>query len=122
MRWLPLIAFSPLVMVGGCISLHEGNAAASREEITAHFRRQLHADALELTAEGRDQFAGSGRNQTGPFTIRVKREHDRINFEGVYTGSVQGGFNGTWIWSREFHAFPGYRQHTSSQEDTFNTF
>src|SRR5258708_7924087 len=102
MRAMKSLALLPLFLVVGCIHVNldiahvnENSRTASKDQITEHLVGQLHCQSLELRETGPNAFSGDGKNDTGPFTITVTREGDKVRFQGAYTGDAHGTFGGS---------------------------
>ncbi len=105
MRCLKLIALLPVLLLPACVHVHESSANANIEQIKTHLMAQLHCQSLELVPDGKNSFSGNGKNDSGPFTIHVKREKEKIVFEGAYTANAK--FNGTASWTKNYYSFGG---------------
>lgn len=108
------LAFLLLVTVCGCVHIHEDSGIASKEQIQAHLAAQLHCQRLDLREEGRNHFSGTGRNDTGEFTLHVTREGRTISFHGAYLEPGRGTFSGSAAWTKNVNSALGFDSSTES--------
>ena len=115
MRFLKFAVLAPLVLLLGCVHIHESSATATKDQIQARLKAQLHCQFLELHERGSHGYLGTGKNDTGEFTIEVNREAEVIKFHGVYTPPSQGTFSGSASWSKKVNA--GFGVHRAFESD-----
>jgi len=84
MRSKSWLVLPVLLVLQGCVCVHKNSATATTNEIRQHLSSQLHCQALELREGNKNQLSGTGKNDTGEFTIEVTREGEQIKFHGVY--------------------------------------
>jgi hypothetical protein len=99
MRFTMLLVLLLVMLFQGCVYIHQSSGTASMNEIRQHLISQLHCRALELSEIDRNRFSGTGRNDTGEFTIEVHREGEQIKFHGVYKEPAKGTFSGSASWN-----------------------
>jgi hypothetical protein len=121
MRVLRFLVILPLVILCGCVHINENSATASQERIQAHLSAQLHCRTLDLKENSKDSFSGTGKNDTGEFTIDVTREGMAIAFHGVYKEPAKGTFSGSASWSKRVDAAFGFHKNGESTQDSLGT-
>jgi hypothetical protein len=123
MHLLKFVALLTLVILAGCVHINEGSRSANLEQIKAHLKRQLHCQALDLQENTKNTFSGTGRNDTGGFTITATREKETIIFHGVYVYSEpsKGTFSGSAIWSKQVNSAFGFHKSKESAQDSLGT-
>src|SRR5689334_2045191 len=118
---LKIGALLPLLLLLGCVHIHDNSTTADMARIQAHLVSQLHCQRLDLWPTGEEQFAGTGKTEQGEFTIQVTREREKISFQGVYTGQTQGGFSGSASWSKNVNAFIGFHKASQSVQTSVSS-
>ncbi|EEF57699.1 hypothetical protein [Pedosphaera parvula] len=121
MRVLRFLVLLPLVIMFGCVHVNENSATASQEQIKAHLAAQLHCQTLELEQNSKDSFSGTGKNETGEFTIKVIRQGTTIAFHGVYVAPATGTFSGSACWSKSVNSTFGFHKTSQSTQDSLGT-
>lgn len=111
----------PLVVVLGCVHIHEDSACASKEQIKNHLAAQLHCQCLELKENGRDNFSGTGKNDTGEFAINVARQGGNIAFHGAYLEPAKGTFSGSSSWRKNVNSGFGIHIRSESSRGSLGT-
>jgi hypothetical protein len=109
------------ILMSGCVYIHQGSGVADTSEIRQHLVSQLHCEALELSRSDRDHFSGTGRNDTGEFTIAVQREGEQIKFHGVYKEPAKGTFSGSASWNKSVRGFLGVHKSKVSEQSSMGT-
>jgi len=121
MRFTTLVVLPLVLLFQGCVYIHQSSGVAHTSEIRQHLVSQLHCEALELSGTDRDHFSGTGRNDTGEFTIAVQREGEQIKFHGVYKEPAKGTFSGSASWSKSVRGFLGVHKSKVSEQDSMGT-
>ena len=107
-----------LFLLQGCVHIHKNSGTADTNEIRQHLSSQLHCQALELREVNKNSFSGTGKNDTGEFTVEVTREGDQIRFRGVYTEPAKGTFSGSASWSKDVSGFFGSHKSKESEQNS----
>jgi hypothetical protein len=121
MRPKPCVLFTLLLLFQGCVYIHQHSGTANTNEIRLHLTSQLHCQTLELSEISRDRFSGTGRNDTGEFTIEVQREGEQIKFHGIYTEPAEGTFSGSASWNKSASGFLGLHKSKMSEQNSLGT-
>ena len=119
-RSLRCISLLSLLVLLGCVHIHEGSDKADLHQIQTHLAAQLHCQSLDLESSGKDSFSGKGKNDTGDFTIDVTRQAGQILFQGVYVDPTHGRFSGSASWSKNFNSSLGFYKSRESAQSSFN--
>lgn len=109
------------ILFTGCVYIHQSSGVADTSEIRRHLVSQLHCETLELSGIDRDHFSGTGRNDTGEFTVAVQREGEQIKFHGVYKEPAKGTFSGSASWNKSVRGFLGVHKSKVSEQNSIGT-
>lgn len=113
------------LLLAGCTQViytrTEGSATASSLQIRDRLSSELKCKALELAEQGGDHFVGTGRNDTGEFTITVVRENGTINYHGKYNPPSVTTFSGSVFWQRQSSRLLGGRKARSVDSSTHSS-
>ena len=121
MRSNPWLVLPLLLVLQGCVCVHKNSATANTNEIRQHLSSQLHCQVLELRETNQNGFSGTGKNDTGEFSIELTREGDQIKFHGVYTEPAKGTFSGSASWSKNVSGFLGLHKSKESEQNSVGT-
>jgi len=121
MRFMVLLVLPLMMLVQGCVCIHQSSRTATTNEIRQHLVSQLHCQALDLNEVAKDRFSGTGRKDTGEFTIEVQRQGELIKFHGAYKEPAKGTFSGSASWNKSASAFLGSHKSKAKEENSIGT-
>jgi hypothetical protein len=121
MRSIPWLVLPVPFLLQGCVHFHKNSGTADTNEIRQHLVSQLHCQVLELREVNENHFSGTGKNETGEFTVEVTREGEQIRFRGVFTEPAKGTFSGSASWSKEMSGFLGSHKSKVAEENSLGT-